>query len=366
MAVLFERLDLGGLELANRVVVSPMCQYSAEDGAATDWHVIHLGSLALSGAGLLIIEATAVEPAGRISHGCLGLYSERTEAALARVLAAVRRWSPIPIGIQLAHAGRKASARVPWEGGGPLKADEGAWSTIGPSASPFADGWPAPEALDRAGMNAVRDDFVQAARRAARLGFDLVELHAAHGYLLSEFLSPLANRRTDSYGGSLENRMRYPLEIFEAVRGAWCDRPLGVRLNATDWASAGIVPEDAVAFAAALAGRGADYVCVSGGGNDAGAKIPVEPGYQVPFAARIRAEAGLATMAVGLIVEPRQAEAIVARGQADAVALARGFLDDPRWVWHAADALGAAPPVARQYERARPGLWPGGRARAAE
>ncbi len=358
MAALFSPLSLGSLELANRIVVSPMCQYSAEQGSATDWHMIHLGQLALSGAGLLIIEATAVERTGRISPRCLGLYTDANEEALARVLSVVRRYSDIPIGIQLAHAGRKASARVPWVGGGPLAADEGPWPAVAPSARPFADGWPAPAMLDRTGMDAVRDAFTQAARRAARLGIDLIELHAAHGYLLSQFLSPLANRRTDDYGGSLANRMRFPLEVFDALRAAWPARPLGVRLSATDWVEGGITLDEATAVAAALARRGCDYACLSSGGNSPAARIPFEPGYQVPFAAHVRAETGLRTMAVGLIVEPLQAEAIVAAGDADAVALARGFLDDPRWVWHAADALGAQLAVAKQYERARPALWP--------
>ncbi len=360
MSALFEPLTLRALRLPNRVIVSPMCQYSAEDGRATDWHLMHLGQLALSGAGALFVEATAVEPAGRISPHCLGLYSDETEAALARVLKAVRRYSDIPIGLQLAHAGRKAASRVPWRGGGPLGADDARWPVVGPSAAPFAEGWQTPAALDQEAMDALRTTFAAATERAARLGFDLLELHAAHGYLLSEFLSPHANMRDDLYGGSAQNRMRFPLETFDAVRAVWpAERPFGVRYNGTDWAEGGVTTDDAVGFAAALKQRGCDYVCVSGGGNTPRADVPLEAGYQVPFAAHVRAETGLATMAVGLIVDPKQAEAIVSSGEADCVALARGFLDNPRWVWHAAEELGATLAVTPQYERARPPKWPG-------
>lgn len=357
-SALFQPIRLRGLELPNRIVIAPMCQYSADDGSATDWHMIHLGGYALSGAGLLIIEATGVSPEGRITPDCLGLWSDENEAALGRVLAACRRYGGTPIGIQLGHAGRKASTHPPQKGGKPLAAGEGAWSTVGPSAIPFGEGWHTPTPLDRAGMDKVVADFVAAAKRADRLGIDLIELHAAHGYLLSSFLSPIANHRTDAYGGSLENRMRFPLEIFDAVRAVWPEaKPLGVRFNGTDWDEAGFGPDDAVAFAAALKARGCDFVDVSGGGNSL-PRIPVKPGYQVPFAARVKAETGLPTMAVGMIRDPAYAEEIVATGQADMVALARGMLYEPRWAWRAAEELGAEAWYPPQYERGRPGRWP--------
>ena len=357
-SALFQPISLRGLTLPNRIVISPMCQYSAEDGSATDWHMIHLGSLSLSGAGLLIVEATGVEPRGRITHRCLGLWSGANEAALARVIAACRRYGNTPMGIQLGHAGRKASVHPPQLGGRPLGPDEEPWTTVAPSPLPFEPDWHVPEALDRSGMDAVVAAFVQAVQRAARIGFDLVELHAAHGYLLSEFLSPLANRRDDDYGGSLKNRMRFPLDVFEACRAAWpADRPMGVRCNGSDWQEGGLEPDDAVAFARALKSLGCDYVDVSSGGN-VNARIPLRPGYQVPFAARVKAEAGIPTMAVGMIREPRLAEKIVASGQADMVALARGFLYEPRWAWRAAEELGAEAAYPPQYARAAPARWP--------
>ena len=359
---LFTPIALRQLTLANRAVVSPMCQYSAEDGSATDWHLQHLGSLSLGGAGLLMIEATAVEPAGRITPGCLGLYSDANEAALARVLAACRRYGNTPLGIQLAHAGRKGSATVPWQGIRALRPEEGAWQTQAPSALPLDEGWPAPQALDEPALDRLVESFVAAARRAARLGLDLVELHCAHGYLLHEFLSPIANRRTDAYGGSLENRMRLPLRIAEAVRAAWPEgRPMGARISGSDWLENGFGIEETVVFARALKALGCDYVCVSSGGIVPKAPIAVRPGYQLPFAERVRREAGILTRAVGLIAEPHQAEAIVASGQADMVAMARAFLDDPRWVWHAAEALGGKAAMPPQYERSRADLWPGAR-----
>jgi 2,4-dienoyl-CoA reductase-like NADH-dependent reductase (Old Yellow Enzyme family) len=351
-SALFSPFALRDLVLQNRIVVSPMCEYSAVEGCATDWHVIHLGHLALSGAALLILEATAVSPQGRISRECLGLYSDATEAALARVLSIVRRYSAMPLGIQLNHAGRKASQRKPGDGRGTVPHAEGGWPTVGPSAIPFLPDWQTPAALDRAGMEAIVEDFVRATARAARLGLDLIEIHSAHGYLLSQFLSPIANQREDAWGGSLENRMRFPLEVFAAVRKAWPKaRPLGVRCNATDWDERGLGPDDAVAYARALRELGCDYVDVSSGGNSVAA-IPLGPGYQVPFAARIRKEVGIATMAVGLIRDPHHAEAIVADGDADLVALGRGMLNDPRWPWHAAEDLGATVSVPLQYARA--------------
>ncbi len=362
MPKLFSPLAIGPVTLPNRIAVAPMCQYSAADGCATDWHLQHLMQLAIARAGMVVVEATAVERRGRISHGCLGLYSDANEAALARVLDAARRVA-MPgtcFAIQLGHAGRKASCQRPFEGGKPLSAGEDAWQTVAPSAIPFADGWHTPVALDAGGLARVRDAFCQAAERSVRLGFDAIELHIAHGYLLHEFVSPISNKRTDAYGGSPEARMRFPLEVTRAVRAAVPRSiALGARITGSDWTDGGLTPEDAGAFARELKAAGLDYVCVSSGGNVATAKIPATPGYQVPFAAKVKAASGLATRAVGLIAAPQQAEAILAEGQADFVALARAFLDDPRWVWHAAERLGAeiAPPP--QYARVSRAMWPG-------
>lgn len=360
MSPLFTPITIGGITLANRIAVSPMCQYSADDGCANDWHLQHLGSLSMSGAGLLIVEMTAVEPEGRITPHCLGLYSDANEAALARVVALCRRWGTARLGIQLAHAGRKASAKVPWQGGDPLAASDGAWRTVASSAIPFDAGWPAPQALDEAGLVRIRDGFVAAARRADRLGFDLVELHGAHGYLLHNFISPVSNRRDDAYGGSPENRLRFPLKVAAAVRAVWPrDKALGMRITGSDWIDGALTPDDAAGLAGRLKELGFDYVCVSSGGISPQARVAFGPGYQVPFAAIVRKNSGIVTQAVGLIVDPHQAEAIVAEGRADCVALARGFLDDPRWAWHAADALGADIACPPPYHRARPKLWPG-------
>jgi 2,4-dienoyl-CoA reductase-like NADH-dependent reductase (Old Yellow Enzyme family) len=357
---LFEPMTLGGLTLPNRIAVSPMCQYSAAGGSATDWHLQHLGSLSVSGAGLVVVEQTAVEPAGRITHACLGLYSDANEAALARIVALCRRWGGARLGIQLAHAGRKGSARLPWEGGGPLGRNAGAWTTVAPSAIPFGDGWPVPRELDETDLLRIRDAHAEAARRADRLGFDLVEVLAAHGFLLHGFLSLVSNRRAGAYGGSLDGRMRFPLEVAAAVRAVWPrEKVLGMRITGCDWVEGGITPSEAGAFACELRAIGFDYVCVSSGGISPAARPTVSPGYQVPFAAAVRKASGIAVQAVGMIVDPHQAEAIVIEGGADFVALARAFLDDPRWGWHAADALGAHLGCAPQYRRARPDQWPG-------
>ena len=359
-ATLFSPVRIGGLELANRVVISPMCQYSADEGSATDWHIGHLVQLALSGAGLLVVEATAVERIGRITHHCTGLYSDSNELAMARAVKACRVYGNTKIGIQLGHAGRKASAQVPWAGGKPLGAGEEPWTTIAPSALPFGPDWPAPRAFEAADFARVKAAFVQATERAERIGFDLVELHGAHGYLLHEFLSPASNRRTDQYGGSLENRMRFPLEVFQAVRAVWPQpKPLGMRITGQDWLEDGLTVADAVTFAGRLKAQGADFVDVSSGSITPQGMPKVAPGYQVPFAAAVKRATGLHTWAVGLITEPRQAEAVVARGEADAVALARAFLNNPRWVWHAAAELGAEAAYPPQYARVRPKLWPG-------
>ena len=358
---LFTPFKLGGLELANRISVSPMCQYSADDGSATDWHMIHLGNLALSGAGLVIIEATAVEPEGRITPGCLGLWSDANETALARVVAAMRRYGNCPIGIQLAHAGRKASSKVPWQAKFLNEPESGqTWTVRAPSAVPFSNRHLTPKELGVQEIGQLVDKFASTTRRAARLGLDLVELHAAHGYLLHQFLSPLSNRRSDRYGGSLENRMRFAIEAFEAMRAAWpSGKPAGVRVSATDWLQDGgwDLPQT-IELCKALAARGCAYIDVSSGGNSADAKIPVGPRYQVPLAAAIRKAVDIPVMAVGMISEPEEAEAIIANGEADLVALARAFLDDPRWPWHAAVRLGAKHAYPPQYERATEAFWP--------
>jgi len=355
MSALFSPLTLRGVTLANRIVVSPMCQYSAEAGAATAWHMMHLGGLALSGAGMLCDEATAVEAEGRITPADLGLYDDATFAALQPVIAAIRAHSPIALMIQLAHAGRKASCRVPWSGGQQLAAGEGGWPTYAPSALPQNPGEVPPIALDAAGMARVREAFVAAARRADRLGFEGIELHSAHGYLLHEFLSPIANQRTDAYGGSLANRMRFPLEVFDAIRASFpADKPIGVRVSATDWMDGGWDLEQTIVYARELHRRGADWIDASSGGISPLQKIALGPGYQVPFAEAVKAATGAVTMSVGLITEPHQAEAIITSGQADLVALARGMLYDPRWAWHAAAELGATVEAPPQYWRAIP------------
>ena len=356
MSELFQPLHLGSLDLPNRIIIAPMCQYSADEGRATDWHVIHLGSLALSGAGLLITEATAVSPEGRITPGDLGLYSDDTEAALGRVLRAIREYSAMPVAMQLAHAGRKASSRVPWEGGSQIAAsDPEGWVTVAPSALPHGPGEEAPTPLDRPGLDRITADFADAARRAARLGIDGLEIHGAHGYLLHEFLSPLANQRTDDYGGSLENRMRFPLQVFEAVRAAFpAEKPVWIRLSATDWVDGGWDIEGTIALSKALEQRGCAAIHVSSGGVSPSQKIPLGPSYQVSFASRVKREVGIPVIAVGLITEPVQAEAIVASHEADAVSLARAMLYDPRWPWHAAAALGAKVTAPPQYWRSQP------------
>src|SRR6059058_455285 len=353
---LFSPLRIGSLELANRIVIAPMCQYSAVNGCMTDWHLIHLGHLALSGAALLTIEATAVLPEGRITYADVGLWSDETEGAIARTLDGVRRWSDMPIAIQLAHAGRKASGEVPWRGGHQLAPDApNGWQTVAPSDIRFAADSFAPVALDRAGLRRVRDAFAESAERAGRLELDAVQLHAAHGYLLHEFLSPLSNRREDEYGGSLENRMRFPLEVFDAVRAAFpAEKPVWMRISATDWVPNGWDIEGTVALSQELKKRGAAAIHVTTGGVSPSQAIKLGPGYQVPYAQRVKAEVGLPTIAVGLITEPEQAEAIIANGEADAVSLARAMLYDPRWPWHAAAKLGAKVSAPKQYWRSQP------------
>ena len=356
MSALFSPLDIGGIQLANRIVIAPMCQYSAEDGCMSDWHLIHLGHLALSGAALLTIEATSVTPEGRITDGDVGLWSDANEEAIARVLASIRRWSEMPIAIQLGHAGRKASTDKPWFGGAQIGPDEpNGWQTVAPSAVPFAEGENPPVEPDRSGLDRIRTAFVKAAERAARLDLAAVQLHGAHGYLLHQFLSPLSNRRTDEYGGSLENRIRFPLEVFDAVRAAFpAEKPVTMRVSATDWVEGGWDIEQTIEFARTLEARGCAAIHVSSGGLDPRQEIPVGPSYQVPLAREIKRAVTMPVIAVGLITDFQQAEAIVGTGDADLVALARGILYDPRWPWHAAAALGgrvAAPP---QYLRSQP------------
>lgn len=357
-SALFSPFQLRDVTFANRIAVSPMCQHSAEDGHANDWHMLHLGTLATSNASLVMIESTAVERDGRISPGCLGLWSDEHEAALGRVLQSCRRFGNARIGIQLSHSGRKGSSQRPWEGGRALSPGNGAWTTLAPSAVPFEDSGPAPQELDRVGMARIVASFAAAACRADCIGIDVAEMHAAHGYLLHNFLSPLSNRRTDEYGGSLDNRMRLPLEVFEALRAAWpAHKPLGARITGTDWLDGGLTLNDAVRFAQALKARGCDYVCVTSGGIVAKAPIPFGPGYMAPLAERVRREAQIGTRAVGYIADARLANDIVARGQADFVAVGRAFLDDPRWVWHAAQVLGEMIVYPPQYEKTRPAVW---------
>lgn len=353
---LFTPLRVRNHEFRNRIVIAPMCQYSAEGGCMTDWHVIHLGHLALSGAALLTIEATAVVPEGRITYADTGLYDDATEWAMGKVLESVRRWSDMPIGLQLAHAGRKASTEVPWKGGKQLPpGDPHGWQTVSASHAPFMHSDVAPLALDRDGLKRVRDGFADAARRAARLGIEVVQIHGAHGYLLHQFLSPLSNKRTDEYGGSLENRMRFPLEVFDAVREAFpADKSVSIRVSGTDWVEDGWDIEQTVAFARALEERGCDAIHVSGGGLSPAQKIPVSPGYQVPLARRVKQAVKMPVIAVGLITDFVQAEQIIATGDADMIALARGVLYDPRWPWHAAAALGAKVKAPNQYLRSEP------------
>jgi 2,4-dienoyl-CoA reductase-like NADH-dependent reductase (Old Yellow Enzyme family) len=353
---LFKPMQVRGLKLANRIVIAPMCQYSAVDGCMNDWHQIHLGQLALSGAALLTIEATAVVPEGRITYGDVGLYDDAAEAAMRDMLAHVRRWSNIPIGVQLDHAGRKASTEVPWAGRLQFAPGQpNGWQTEAPSATPFDSRDHPPVALDRAGLERVREAFAAAARRAARLGLDLVQVHCAHGYLLHQFLSPLSNQRSDEYGGSLENRMRFPLEVFDAVRAAFPEeRPVSVRVSGTDWVDGGWDIEQTVAFAKALEAHGCDAIHVSSGGLHPAQKIPVHPGYQVPLARAVKAAVRMPVVAVGLISSVEHAESIVANGDADAIALARTVLYNPRWPWHAAAELGAQVRAPKQYLRAQP------------
>jgi 2,4-dienoyl-CoA reductase-like NADH-dependent reductase (Old Yellow Enzyme family) len=355
MSVLFSPIQLRGLRLPNRVMVAPMCQYSAVNGEANDWHFTHINTLALSGAAMFCIEATHVEAIGRITPGCLGLWNDATEAALRPIIASVRKHSKIAVAMQLAHAGRKGSSHVPWDGGQQIPLAEGGWQTEGPSAVPHKQDELPPLALDTPGLARVRDAFVAAAKRAERLGLDAIELHSAHGYLLHQFLSPISNKRTDQYGGSLQNRMRYPLETFDAIREVFpANKPVGVKLSATDWVEGGWDLAQTIEYVKELKKRGVDWIDASSGGVSPLQKIPLSPGYQVPFAQAIKEATGVTTIAVGLITEAKLAEEIVASGKADMVALARGMLYDPRWGWHAAAELGGQVEAPPQYWRSQP------------
>jgi 2,4-dienoyl-CoA reductase-like NADH-dependent reductase (Old Yellow Enzyme family) len=355
MSALFSPIQLRDLKLKNRIMVAPMCQYSAVNGEANDWHFTHINTLSLSGAAMFCIEATHVEAIGRITPGCLGLWNDATEAALRPIVASVRKHSGIAIAMQLAHAGRKGSSHVPWDGGQQIPIQQGGWQTEGPSALPHKEGELAPLALDAAGLARVRAAFVAAARRAERLGLDALELHSAHGYLLHQFLSPISNKRTDQYGGSLQNRMRYPLEVFDAIREVFpANKPVGVKLSATDWVEGGWDLPQTIEYVKELKKRGVDWIDASSGGVSPLQKIPLSPGYQVPFAQAIKGATGVTTMAVGLITEAKQAEDIVASPKADMVALARGMLYDPRWGWHAAAELGGQVEAPPQYWRSQP------------
>jgi 2,4-dienoyl-CoA reductase-like NADH-dependent reductase (Old Yellow Enzyme family) len=358
MSLLFSSYTLnsprGQLTLANRIVVAPMCQYASVNGEASDWHLMHWGNLLNSGAALFIIEATGVTPEGRITPGCLGLWDDRTEAALKDKLTRARNLAPAtPVFIQLAHAGRKASSATPWNGGQLLAVDQGGWEMEAPSAIPQLDGERLPHELSKAELSGLIKAFVESAQRADRIGVDGIELHGAHGYLLHQFLSPIANQRTDEYGGSFENRVRFPLELFQAVRAAY-KGVLGIRISASDWIEGGWTPEETAEFASQLKPIGCDFVHISSGGISPKQKIAIGPNYQVPFAKIVKDKSGLPTMTVGLITDPHQAEEILEKGDADLIALARAFLYKPRWAWEAATALGGVVSSHERYWRCLP------------
>lgn len=354
-STLFTPMTINGVTLPNRIVVSPMGQQSADNaGNATDWYLMHLGNLAVSGAGLVIVEATAVEPRGRVSTTCLGLWSDENAASLKRVLRFCRENGESKWGIQLAHSGRKGSVNPAWKGRDVMREDEGGWRVVGPSPIPYP-GRDTPEMLDEDDIAFIVQSFADAAERARDLGFDAVEIHCAHGYLLHSFLSPLTNQRNDAYGGPLENRMRFPLEVVRAVRAVWPeDRILGIRVNGTDWVENGWTIEDAVIFAREVEKAGVDYITASSGGTVADQDIPVGPNYQIPLARAIKAAVSIPVIGVGLITEPAQAEEIVSSGQADLVALGRAMLYNPRWIWHASFELGGKIRLPGQYERCHP------------
>ncbi len=354
---LFRSISFRNLHLKNRIMVSPMCQYSSQDGCVSDWHKMHLGQFAIGGAGLLIIEMTNVEPRGRISPYCVGLYNDATESALKNVVEFCNRYGNVPIGIQLAHAGRKASTAPPWQNRSPISEADGGWRPVGPSSIPYANSALTPIELAATEIEELVEKFAQAAIRADRIGFKAIELHAAHGYLLHQFLSPLSNRREDQYGGSLENRMKFPLNVYKRVREVWPnEKPIGMRVSATDWVEGGWNLEETVAFAKELKTLRCDWIDVSSGGLVDNQKIETGPGYQVGFSRAVREQAKISTIAVGMITEAVHAEQIISNGDADMVALARGMLYNPRWVWHVAEKLGAKVDYPNQYLRCHPSV----------
>src|SRR6266436_2716313 len=359
MAVLFSSARLGKLERVNRILVAPMCQYSAIDGVAQAWHEQHWGHLANSGAAALTIEATGVEPQGMITHGCLGLWNDTQTDAISRTLRRIRSYASLPIGIQLAHAGRKGSAARPWEGGQPLLPDQGAWQTFAPSPIAWGAGWPVPVELDESSLERILQAFANAARRADMAGLDFLELHAAHGYLMHAFLSPVSNHRSDVYVGSRDYRMRFPLAIVRAVRRVWPQhKTLGVRINGTDWIENGWAIDDAIAFGRCLLDAGVDYLSVSSGGARGGVSVKLEAGYQVQLATAVRKALRCPVICAGLIADAGMAESIVATERADFIALARAMLDDPCWAIHAATKLGGNAALPPQYQLAAAGKWP--------
>ena len=362
MSVLFSPLEIGPITVPNRIAIAPMCQYSANDGCATDWHLQLVMNYGMSGAATVILEATGVTREGRISHGCLGLYSDACEYALGRVLHAARAVA-LPgtkFGIQLAHAGRKASTHVNWMGSGPLGAGESPWRTVAPSAIPYGPDWHTPAAMEDDEIEATVAAFAQAAKRAVRLGFDIIEIHAAHGYLMHEFHSPVSNKRTDKWGGDAERRLRFPLAVAEAARAEIPKHiATGARLTGTDYLDDGLTVDDAVRFASELKKRGYDFVCVSSGNIVLGGRPASGVGFNVPNAAKVRKEAGIVTRTAGLIAEPRQAEEIVATRGVDQIAIARAQIDDPRWGWRAAEKLGVKLQLPPQMRRVTTGQWPG-------
>ncbi len=357
---LFSDFQLGPVKLKNRIVVSPMCQYSAKLGKANDWHLMHYGNLSIGAGGLLMFEATHVSSQGRITHDCLGLYDDETERALRRVVDFCKQHGQAKLGIQLAHAGRKASARTPMQGGASLNSDESPWETIGPSDLPFADGWHTPKAMSEDDLERVKAEFVSSAVRAVRLGFDVVELHAAHGYLLNQFTSPLSNRRVDQYGGSdISKRLKYPLEVFEAIKLRIPSHvALGARISGSDWVDGGLNSEEMIIFAGELEARGCHFVDVTSGQLDPRQQIKLAPGFNLPFSKKVKTETEIAAIGVGMITTPIQAEEAIENGSADLIAIARGALDDPRWAWHAAQQLGVHQEgYSPKYQRCHPDVW---------
>ena len=359
MAQLFSPISIGNLQLENRIIVSPMCQYSGVHGVPQFWHFQHYGSFAASGPGLVMIEATGVTADGVITPYCLGLWSDEQEAAFKQMVTGMKSVGSSKVGIQLNHAGRKGCTEKPWTGGATISLEQGGWIALAPSPIAYDERSQVPQELDLAGIERIKQAFAESARRADRAGFDLVELQFAHGYLAHEFLSPITNKRTDRYGGSLENRMRFPLEVIAAVRAALPEsKPLGIRISGTEWTDeASFDIEEAKVFSTEAKRAGVDYICVSSGGNIARVKIPLEPCFQVPLAAAIKQTSGALVRAVGLIITPEQAEQVLVEGKADMVAVGRAFLYDPRWVWHAAKILGVSVKHVPQYFAVQPNAW---------